>query len=454
MNTSRAVVAAAALVVVVGALPVAFGAGSADSISVGDTVTGTPNGTIDAAPGDTVTVRVWANATGVRGYQTNLTFDPSVVTVESISGSDEFAQTDTTVDNDGGWVAVTQIRSTETSDPVLAEVTLSVAADASSSTSLSFVESDTKFSDSDAESFTPDSFNNVEVAVDNGSEQTTETGTPPGNGTATPTPTETGTPPEDGTATPTPTETGDDSDDSDDGSSNDDNDGSSSDDDNNNNAGGGGGGGGGGGAISPPEPSFTIVETSLNRTAVAPGDPISVSGTVENDGDEDGTFEGYVSSNGTAMGANTTVEIPEREERQVNVTVRFDSPGVYAVSLNSTAVGTVTVRAANVTGNTTANATGNETTNTTTNGTVNATGTATPERTASTTDADPTTETATATETATPAATATDSEGEATPASGIQTATTDGSGPGFGAASVAVSLSLLLGWLGYRRPDE
>ncbi|WP_390241300.1 hypothetical protein [Halobaculum halobium] len=162
---------------------------------------------------------------------------------------------------------------------------------------------------------------------------------------------------------------------------------------------------------------------------------------VENEGDDDGTFETSVYSNGTAMGENTAVEIPEQEQRRVSFTVRFDSPGVYAVKLNSTVVGNVTVQAANGTGNTTANATATETI-TATNGSTNTTVPPTPAP------------TATATQTDTPAATLTDSDTEETHVSEVQTGTTAGSAPGFGAASVVVSMSLLLGWLAYRRPDE
>lgn len=449
MRDRRAVVAAAALVVVVSTLPMAvaaFGAVSANAVSVDDTVTGSPSGTIDTAPGDTVTVQVWANATAVRGYQTNFTFNPNIVTVDSVSGSDDFETPVANVNNDGGWVAFNQLRSDETDDPVLAEITLTVSEDATDSTQLTFVESDTKLSDGDGETTSPESFNSVELAIEDDSPTPTPTTTP----TPTPTPTPTT------TSTPEDTETDDrsneDSNNSDNNnidSSNDD----SGDTDDNDNSGGSSFSGGGGGAIAPAKPSFSIIETSLNRTSVLPGDPVAVSGTVENDGDEDGTFEGTVYSNGTSMGANTTVEIPNQKERMVNFTVRFDLPGTYAVSLNSTAVGNVTVRGATA-ANATANATGNMTTNVTGKTTANVTTNATVTPTQELTDTATPTTTEISTQTATPAGKTTDSGSEEVPESGIQTATTDESGPGFGAATVAVSLSLLLGWLGYRRPDE
>ena len=468
MRTSRTLVVAVALAVVVGTLPMAVAAlapGSASAISIGDTASGTTGDTVSVAPGETVTVQVWANATSVRGYQTNVTFDPDTVEVDTVAGSDDFDDPVANVDNDAGWVAFNQLRSGETNDPVLAEVTLTVSEDAAESTQLAFVESDTKLADSDGETVAPESFNSIELRVDTGSPTPTDTTTPTETDTPTPTETDTAAPTETDTATPTetdtptPTETstdeGSDNEDSDssddsgdsDSSDNDDSDESNdndddndSDDDNN----GGGGGGGGGGAISPPEPSFSVTNTSLNRTSVAPGQPVMVSGTVENDGDGDGTFEARVYDNGTLMETTASVEIPDGEQRRVNLTVRFNSSGVHAVKLNTTAVGNVTVRAANSTTDVTANTTGNESMNETVNAT------ATPDSTTTVTDTE--TVTATQTDTQTPLSnTATEAS---TPASGIQTATTDGSGPGFGPAAVVVSLSLLLGWLGYRRDGE
>ncbi|MFB6222949.1 MAG: cohesin domain-containing protein, partial [Haloarcula sp.] len=201
MTDSRTVVA---VVVAVGTLPMAaatLGAGSASAISLGDSVSGAQDGTISAAPGDTVTVKVWANATEVRGYQANLTFDPSVVVVTTVSGSSDFDDPVATVNNDTGWVAFNQLRSTETEDPVLAEITVRLSENASSSTQLAFVESATKISDSDGETVSPESYNGMELAVENSS--STPTPTPAPTDTPIPTPTETPTV----TPTPTPTET-------------------------------------------------------------------------------------------------------------------------------------------------------------------------------------------------------------------------------------------------------
>jgi len=457
MRNSRAIVVAVALAVVVGTFPMAVAAlapGSASAISLGDTVAGESGEAVAVAPGETVTVQVWANETAVRGYQTNVTFDPTIAEVDSVTGSDDFDDPVANVNNDAGWVAFNQLRSGETDDPLLAEITLTVPDDAAGSTQLTFVEADTKLSDGDGETVVPETFNSIELTVDTGSAITTDTATPTDTDTTTPMDTST----DDGGDDGDESDGSDDSDENDynDGSDNDSNDDNSDNSDNDNSGGGGGGdgGGGGGGAISPPEPSFAIINTSLNRTAVAPGQPVMVSGTIENDGDDDGTFEARVYNNGTAMGSNTTVEISDGERRQVNLTVRFNSSGVHAVGLNSTAVGNVTVRAANGTTNGTTNTTGNGTANSTANETTDATAMATPEPTATATGT--ATETQTVTEVQTDASTtpATATDAETTPKSGIQTATTDGSGPGFGTAAVVVSLSLLLTWLGYRREGD
>lgn len=435
MRTSRTIVVAVALAVVVGTLPMTVAAlapGSASAISLGDTVAGASGGTISVTPGETVTVQVWANATAVRGYQTNVTFDPTIAEIDSVAGSDDFDDPVANVNNDAGWVAFNQLRSGETNDPVLAQVTLTVPADAAGSTQLTFVEADTKLSNSDGETISPEAFNSVELRVDAGSATPTETDTPMPTETATATPTETST--DDGGGDSNDSGG---SDDGDDGGSTDNSDdsGDTDDDSDADNS-----GGGGGGAISPPEPSFSVLNTSLNRTSVATGQPVMVSGTIENDGDEDGTFEARVYDNGTVMDTNASVDIPDGEQRQVNLTVRFNSSGVHAVKLNTTSVGNVTVRAANSTTNVTANSTTNETM------------TPMPNSTATATVAGTETITATQIDTqTTPSNTVTEAS---TPVSGVQTATTDGSGPGFGPAAVVGSLSLLLGWLGYRRDGE
>jgi hypothetical protein len=456
MRHGRTLVVAAALAVVIGTLPMAVAAlapGSASAISLGDTVSGAAGESVTVTPGETVTVRVWANATAVRGYQTNLTFDPAVVAVDGVSGSDDFDGPVTNVNNEAGWVAFNQLRSGETDDPVLADVTFTVSEAATRSTQLAVIEADTKLSDGDGETVSPDAFNNIELRVDTDpatptdTATETDTATPTATGTATPTATGTATPTETDTATETATDGGDSnsgsgggSDDSgNDGSGTGDSDTESSDDDDDD--------GGGGGAISPPEPSLSIRNASLNSTSVKTGQPVLVSGIIQNTGDEAGTFEATVYDNGTAAAVNTTVEVPDGEQRQVALTVRFDSVGVHAVALNATTVGNVTVRAANSTTNGPTNATGNETRD----ATAPTTETSTPAPTASVTVTDTETDTAQTAVQTTASATVT----EATPKSaGTRTPTTNRSGPGFTPGAVVVSLILVLGWLSYRRAGE
>ena len=138
--------------------------------------------------------------------------------------------------------------------------------------------------------------------------------------------------------------------------------------------------------------------------------------------DENNESDNCISRSGDRSAA-VEVDISQRS---------YDFFGVHAVTHNTTAVGTVTVRAAN----------------STTNVTASATATSTPEPTATATA------TVTAVQTDTSAMSATPTDDETTPESVVQTATTDGSGPSFGPAAVVVSLSLLLGWLGYRREGD
>ncbi|MFY4815115.1 cohesin domain-containing protein, partial [Haloarcula sp. AONF1] len=209
MRASRTLVIAVALTVVVGTLPVAVATiapGSASAISVGPTVSGTSSDGIAVAPGETVTVQVWANATAVRGYQTNVTFDPTVAEIDTVAGSDDFDDPVTNVNNEAGWVAFNQLRSGETDDPVLAEITLTVPENASGSTQLDFVDADTKLSDSDGETVTPEAYNSIELRVDTGSSTPTDTATP--SETDTPTATETATDTDDGAGNETNGSTG------------------------------------------------------------------------------------------------------------------------------------------------------------------------------------------------------------------------------------------------------
>lgn len=136
------------------------------AISVGEEATTSPDGTISAEPGETVTVTVWANASAVSGYQTRLTFDPAVVRIDDVSGSTDFSKPDSNVDNDAGSVTFNRIRSADADDPVLAEITLTVVGETGESTTLSFDRSETKFATDGGQTFAPETYGNVTVNVE------------------------------------------------------------------------------------------------------------------------------------------------------------------------------------------------------------------------------------------------------------------------------------------------
>ncbi|WP_267641621.1 cohesin domain-containing protein [Haloarchaeobius amylolyticus] len=114
-----------------------------------------PNATLSlstaevANDADTTTVTLAATGEDVAGYQANVTFDPSVVRVTEVSGAD-FPDPVVNVNNEEGWVFLTQSRASGSADPALARITFeAVGSDAS--TRLRFVEDDTLVNDGDGE---------------------------------------------------------------------------------------------------------------------------------------------------------------------------------------------------------------------------------------------------------------------------------------------------------------
>ncbi|MFC4405129.1 cohesin domain-containing protein [Haloarchaeobius iranensis] len=95
---------------------------------------------------DTVTVTLAADGSDVAGYQANVTFDPSVVQVQRVSGAD-YSDPVQNVDNEAGWVFLTQSQANGVDDPQLATITFEVVGSAGERSTLSFVESDTRVND-------------------------------------------------------------------------------------------------------------------------------------------------------------------------------------------------------------------------------------------------------------------------------------------------------------------
>jgi hypothetical protein len=92
-------------------------------------------GSANASTGETVTVPVVATGENVAGYQANLTWDPSVLRFESVSGAN---LSDPVTNQGSGWVFATQSQSDGVDSPTLARVTFTVVGDAGDETTMAF----------------------------------------------------------------------------------------------------------------------------------------------------------------------------------------------------------------------------------------------------------------------------------------------------------------------------
>ncbi|WP_435074280.1 cohesin domain-containing protein [Halorubrum sp. HHNYT27] len=170
-GSRRTTVVVAATVLLLGAAlaGAAVGGASADAPSVALT-NETGGSAVEAPAGETVTVAVSANASNVSAYQANLTFDPDVVRVVSVSGTDDFDDPVTNIDNESGWVAFNQYRASNVTNPRLATVTVELVGEPGNETTIAFVESDTKFSDAAAQEQNPQQYDGLTVTVESESD--------------------------------------------------------------------------------------------------------------------------------------------------------------------------------------------------------------------------------------------------------------------------------------------
>ncbi|WP_327053867.1 cohesin domain-containing protein [Halomicrococcus gelatinilyticus] len=104
----------------------------------------------DVRDDGTVTVTLATDARNVAGYQANLTFDPSVLTVKSIDGVD-YGDPVTNVNNDAGWAFFTQSEAEGSNAPTFATVTFAVVAENDTSADVALVSEDTRLNDANAE---------------------------------------------------------------------------------------------------------------------------------------------------------------------------------------------------------------------------------------------------------------------------------------------------------------
>lgn len=187
-DTTHHSLAVAALVVAVAATTVAAPAVAATTATDGSALDSQEQpqvqlGSTTVDPGETTTVRLATDAGDVAGYQANVTFDPAVLEVESVAGTDSFADPIVNVNNEEGWVFVTQSQVEGTDEPALATITFAAVGGDGERSSLGFVGGDTVLND--AESATVDvSLSPGEVTVAAGDAVSSDASGSDGNGDA------------------------------------------------------------------------------------------------------------------------------------------------------------------------------------------------------------------------------------------------------------------------------
>jgi hypothetical protein len=97
-------------------------------------------------------------------------------------------------------------------------------------------------------------------------------------------------------------------------------------------------------ATRPTTPDFSVTGATLDTNEVAPGDTFTVTATVENSGAGDGTFVGGLEANGTVVATGTT-QVAAGETATLSLQSTTDDAGTYALSVNGTSAGTLTVAA-------------------------------------------------------------------------------------------------------------
>jgi len=110
-------------------------------------------------------VTVSTTATGVAGYQANVSFDPSVVQVKNVEGAN-FRDPVVNIDNDAGYVSIAQSQASAIDKPVLAELTLEVVGERGASTELTFDRKRSLVNDRSGETI-PTTFENGGVTIQN-----------------------------------------------------------------------------------------------------------------------------------------------------------------------------------------------------------------------------------------------------------------------------------------------
>jgi hypothetical protein len=95
-------------------------------------------------------------------------------------------------------------------------------------------------------------------------------------------------------------------------------------------------------ATVPTDPEFTVTDARLDTTQVAPGGTFTVTATVENSGNVDGTFRGALEAEGTVV-ATSSATVPAGETEPLAFESTTTDTGSFDLSVNGTAAGTLTV---------------------------------------------------------------------------------------------------------------
>ncbi len=91
-----------------------------------------------------------------------------------------------------------------------------------------------------------------------------------------------------------------------------------------------------------PAPRFAVTNATVGDEKIAPGDDMSVTANVSNNGSADGTFVAELEVDGVVV-ATQRVAVSAGETRTVTFETPVDSTGTFAVSVSGTDAGSVTV---------------------------------------------------------------------------------------------------------------
>ncbi|WP_255149988.1 PKD domain-containing protein [Halorarius halobius] len=106
------------------------------------------------------------------------------------------------------------------------------------------------------------------------------------------------------------------------------------------------GGTAGGAAGTAGSPDISQTSADVSTTSLAVGETVTVSATLENDGDAPGDATVSLSVDGDSVGESRTVRVPANGTATAVFGYSFDEPGTYTLAVGNQTAGTVTVNEA------------------------------------------------------------------------------------------------------------